>query len=955
MYSNLDYPDEEKGPGLLANSYTSSTPNKQSTVYARMLQNAPVATDNYDSSARFNAESNRILKQVTQYAEDEIKKNVEGKPEIPRDTTGANIIYMCMCFLFLAFYFCADLALPNTRGIENFCGIDRFRFFNNGWISWCGLGLLAFMPAFVSLFILTGMYFGLEKPWGKAHTPLARSSQQSTVFKHKMILIILYLAINTIHLIFDLDDVDFGGTENVPGIAIVLDVLQITCFVLIAFHFFWNYRAGEGHPYYIRAFTFVVLISNFLVIPQIRNQLWNVVLTSIEVVILAILFFYLWQAWKDPSLEDLGGEKRKISERNVPAWSELWPLLAEFNWLFFWGGLGSVVQGLLFNLSVVYSAGLMKGSSKSEEELIYQTKLFIMLSMGVGVTRCFCQNMYGLMGQKVTLHIKRLMFANFIAQDATFLHQKENVTGTLVSRLNTDTEVFGAVLTLELQEMMKPFFQTIVGIVMLFVLDWKLAMIFVCLLVFLNACMLARSVKVSAALSRKYSDKLSLLSARGLETLKGIDCVHQYQQEENELKVYTEFLVKTYKVAREKVLKESWFKGYEAILLAGIQALTLWYGGYRVLDPEDPMSADILLQFALVCSVCVKGCEDVDKGVPVFMAAAGSAVRVCEKIYAPHAQQDDDDSGFIPEGKEAKLVGKIEFRDVCFRYPASKEDSEPVLGPNLNFVIQPGEACAFVGESGCGKSTTISLINRDYHVKGLPGFSNPYPSDRRDKGYVLLDDRDIRTYNRSWLLKQIGVVSQMSVIFNTSIEENIAYGRAEHRFDTDEQKEARKAGVIDALAKAAAWNEFINNELNPNNLGLHYQCGQDGCNLSGGQKQRISIARMIYKNPSLFIFDEVTSALDAGSERKVMATLVAISTGHTSFLVAHRLNTIKHANNIICLRKGGTIIERGHHPVPIAMRLDKTHTPEDDDPKTAHEKLLANRNAYARLFGDQSF
>jgi ABC-type multidrug transport system fused ATPase/permease subunit len=261
-------------------------------------------------------------------------------------------------------------------------------------------------------------------------------------------------------------------------------------------------------------------------------------------VILAILFFYLWQAWKDPSLEDLGGEKRKISERNVPAWSELWPLLAEFNWLFFWGGLGSVVQGLLFNLSVVYSAGLMKGSSKSEEELIYQTKLFIMLSMGVGVTRCFCQNMYGLMGQKVTLHIKRLMFANFIAQDATFLHQKENVTGTLVSRLNTDTEVFGAVLTLELQEMMKPFFQTIVGIVMLFVLDWKLAMIFVCLLVFLNACMLARSVKVSAfvapsvyimpvlslkvsaALSRKYSDKLSLLSARGLETLKGNDCVN---------------------------------------------------------------------------------------------------------------------------------------------------------------------------------------------------------------------------------------------------------------------------------------------------------------------------------------------------------------------------------------------------------------------------------------------
>ena len=91
------------------------------------------------------------------------------------------------------------------------------------------------------------------------------------------------------------------------------------------------------------------------------------------------------------------------------------------------------------------------------------------------------------------------MFANFLAQDATFLHQKENVTGTLVSRLNTDTEVFGAVLTLELQEMMKPFFQTVLGIFILFVIDWQLSLVFSCLLVFLNACMIARSVLISAA------------------------------------------------------------------------------------------------------------------------------------------------------------------------------------------------------------------------------------------------------------------------------------------------------------------------------------------------------------------------------------------------------------------------------------------------------------------------
>jgi ABC-type multidrug transport system fused ATPase/permease subunit len=338
------------------------------------------------------------------------------------------------------------------------------------------------------------------------------------------------------------------------------------------------------------------------------------------------------------------------------------------------------------------------------------------------------------------------------------------------------------------------------------------------------------------------------------------------------------------------------------------------------------------------------------------MAAAGSAVRVCEKIYQPHVEQNDDE-GYVPDDPNEGLQGKIEFRNVCFRYPGSTEENEPVLGPNLNFTIKPGEGCAFVGESGCGKSTTVSIIARDYHVGGLPGFTNPIPHDSRDRGMVLLDGRDIRSYNRSWLLKQVGVVAQVSVIFNTTIEENIAYGKATQRFDTPEQKLARKPAVIEALTRAAAWNEFINDENNPNNLGLDYICGQDGCNLSGGQKQRVSIARMIYKRPSLFIFDEVTSALDAESERKVMDTLIQLSKGHTNFLVAHRLNTIKHANNIIVLRKGGTIIEQGHHSVPVEERVGKSQEKEtdDDDPRTAHEKLLENENAYYRLFQDQSF
>jgi ATP-binding cassette subfamily B (MDR/TAP) protein 1 len=662
----------------------------------------------------------------------------------------------------------------------------------------------------------------------------------------------------------------------------------------------------------------------------------------------------MYQGWNDPSLENAGKKARAPGSANVPTWEDFWPLLSEFKFLLFTGFIGSIGQAASFNFSVMLSANLMKGGAKSLAQVNDEAMIFLMLSMSVGILRCFCQNMYGLVGQKVTLHIKRLMFANFLAQDATFLHQKENETGTLVSRLNTDTEVFGAVLTLELQELMKPFFQTALGIIILFYLDWKLSLVFCCMLVFLNAIMLARSVVISAALSRKYSDRLSQLSARGLETLKGIECVHQYQQEANELTVYGQVLMKTFDVAREKVLKESWFKGFEALLLSSIQAVTFWYGGTLVL--EGSLDADRLLEFALVASICVKGCEDIDKGVPVFMAAAGSAVRVCEKIYAPYASQETSTKKYwkpAPGDAQQGLIGRIEFENVCFRYPGSTQEMQPVLGPNLNFVVEAGESCAFVGESGCGKSTTVSLIARDYHIGGLEEFKNPIPHDPRDTGRVLLDGRDIRDYDRSWLLEQIGVVAQVSIIFNTSVEENVAYGIYEHRFHSEEEKKQRRPQVIAALRAAAAYDEFINNDTNPNNLGLDYICGQDGCNLSGGQKQRVSIARMIYKKPSLFIFDEVTSALDAGSEKKVMSTLMSISTGKTNFLVAHRLNTIKHANNIICFRKGGTIIESEHHANPSSE--DNGKAPEGQDPRTAHDKLMDRRNAYYELFSNQSF
>jgi ABC-type multidrug transport system fused ATPase/permease subunit len=261
---------------------------------------------------------------------------------------------------------------------------------------------------------------------------------------------------------------------------------------------------------------------------------------------------------------------------------------------------------------------------------------------------------------------------------------------------------------------------------------------------------------------------------------------------------------------------------------------------------------------------------------------------------------------------------------------------------------------------------------------------------KRDAGTIWIDGKDIREVNRRWLAERIGVVAQKPIIWNTTILENVAYGSAAERFieDGTPEKEAQKQRVIKALEQAAAWNQFVNPNPPPRpdgskpepGLGLDFQVGEDGSNLSGGQKQRVSIARMLYKNPSLLIFDEVTSALDAGSEKDVMRTLIEIGKGKTCLMIAHRLNTIKHADHIVVLSKSGNIIEEtltkreGDADGKDILGLNgstasSTSSPSEAKPhrntmvnpdakvlQLAHDQLLTHRNGYyKRMWDNQTF
>jgi len=226
--------------------------------------------------------------------------------------------------------------------------------------------------------------------------------------------------------------------------------------------------------------------------------------------------------------------------------------------------------------------------------------------------------------------------------------------------------------------------------------------------------------------------------------------------------------------------------------------------------------------------------------------------------------------------------GNLAFEHVGFGY----EKDRPVL-KDVNFTLEAGHSVAIVGPSGSGKSTIINLIPRLYDV---------------DEGRVTFDGTDVRKLDLGFLRAQVGVVSQETYLFNGTIRENLLYARPD----------ATEADMEAALKKANIWDFVVNQPE-----GLDAMVGNRGLKLSGGEKQRLSIARVLLKNPTIFIFDEATSALDSISEQKIQEAIDPIIQSRTSILIAHRLSTILAADEILVV-KDGRIVERGQHKELVA-------------------------------------
>ncbi|WP_408960335.1 ABC transporter ATP-binding protein [Natrinema sp. 74] len=307
-------------------------------------------------------------------------------------------------------------------------------------------------------------------------------------------------------------------------------------------------------------------------------------------------------------------------------------------------------------------------------------------------------------------------------------------------------------------------------------------------------------------------------------------------------------------------------------------AATFIIGGYWVVVGPPPLFSGTLTVGSLVTFLFMSQrftgpLKQIARIIEQYENARASGKRVVGLMDMPAAIEDKDDATRL-----SGVDGRVEYNDVCFAY----DPNEEYVLENVSFAVEPGETVAFVGPTGAGKSTVVRLLMRMYDT---------------DEGAVRIDDRDVRDVTLSSLRDAIGYVSQEHYLFGGTVRENIAYGT----FDATDDE-------IVAAAKSAQAHAFI--EALPD--GYDTEVGEEGVKLSGGQRQRISLARVILSEPRILVLDEATSDVDTETEMLIQRSLIELTADRTTFVIAHRLSTVRDADTIFVL-DDGEIVERGTH------------------------------------------
>ncbi|VAH01958.1 unnamed protein product [Triticum turgidum subsp. durum] len=542
------------------------------------------------------------------------------------------------------------------------------------------------------------------------------------------------------------------------------------------------------------------------------------------------------------------------------------------------GAVGAVANGAALPLMTVLFGGLVDafggaaGGSGDVLARVSQVSLeFVYLAIASAVASFAQVTCWMITGERQAARIRNMYLRTILRQEIAFFDMYTS-TGEVVGRMSGDTVLIQDAMGEKVGKFIQLMVTFFGGFAVAFAQGWLLTLVMVATIppLVLSGAVMSNVVARMASLGQAaYAEAAVVVE----QTVGSIRTVASFTGEKKAVEKYNKSLKCAYSSGVREGLVAAIGMGTVMMLLFCGYSLGVWYGAKLILEKGYTGAQVMNVIFAVLTGSLALG--QASPSMKAFAGGQAAAYKMFETI-----NREPEIDAYSTEGRMLDdIQGDIEFRDVHFSYPTRPNEQ---IFRGFSLAIQSAKTVALVGQSGSGKSTVISLIERFYDPQ---------------LGEVLIDGVNIKELQLKWIRSKIGLVSQEPALFAASIRDNIAYGK-----DNATDQEIR------AAAELANASKFIDKLPQ----GFATSVGEHGTQLSGGQKQRIAIARAILKDPRILLLDEATSALDTESERIVQEALDRVMTNRTTVIVAHRLTTVRNADTIAVICRG-SIVEKGPH------------------------------------------
>ena len=499
----------------------------------------------------------------------------------------------------------------------------------------------------------------------------------------------------------------------------------------------------------------------------------------------------------------------------------------------------------------------------------------------------------------LTSNLRKMILKKYLELNVAFFDKIENSPGALLSKLSIDTIQLNSVFQMIVGDLFHSLGSLVSGLILSIYYDWRLTVVSFCFIPFI---IISNLLVAKTKRSGRKSYKKNNIEAGGIlsESVLNTKTIFAFNFQKKSVKLYMEVLSSETKTFVRDSILLGILMGFGVFCsFANHSALFYFSKKFFLNNTLDYKTMNITIQ---ILNLMTSGISNGIRGIFDIKIAKSSFISIFDLLNTKN-EIDHTPNGNKDKKLPNNIEGKIEFKNVYFKYPISLEnekedkknkdlilDKKRYILKNINFTIQPGQKVALVGFSGSGKSTIIKLLERFYETS---------------KGNILIDGISIQDYNLYELRKKIGLVSQEPILFKRSIYENIKYGKLDAK--QNEVFQAAKDASIEYLFSASNLNDNINkNDKNDESI------KDTKSKVSGGEKQRISIARAFLKNPKILLLDEPTSALDKKNEIEITKNLDRLMKGRTTFIVTHRLDSIIDAD-VILVFENGRLIQKGTH------------------------------------------